>query len=150
MKFFTAILSALALAVSTTSATPIDGLQNVTFPLNIMYPATNVTWVVGSQYPILWDTTENPVDVLDNTGTLFLAYTEGLGGPSFFKSKLFSLPPPPRAPVGFPPVADLGKLNLYATSPFRSTACGKRFSGGWQLHGHRTVYAIRNILLCRS
>ena len=106
MKFYTAILSALALtfAISTTSATPIDPRRPTSSPLSIMErqgqnPALQpLEAVPGGDTTFVWDP-----NVLRDSG-LFSGQTFGditlqtLSG-TVAPSKLFSLPPPPRAPV---------------------------------------------------
>ena len=97
MKFFTAILSALALAlafaISTTSAIPIDPRRH-TSPLSIMErqgPA--LLYGEGAVFPFNWDVTHFLRESQEKYGNIFLV---NLGG-AIIPSKLFSLPP--RAPV---------------------------------------------------
>jgi hypothetical protein len=104
MKFFTAILSSLALAVSTTSATSI----NPTFVIliNFTQPKAHDIWTIGSKQVVKWNTSmdETLFEALNATATLTLE------GPSEF-GKLFSLSlslPSPRArrlELFFPSVA---------------------------------------------
>ena len=92
MKFLTAILSALALAlaVSTTSATPIDKrTEPVSF--KIKYPKANTVWTSDSQHHVKWDTSQIPPSAVNDTGALFF----GRDGTLFPLRKLFSLSPPP-------------------------------------------------------
>jgi hypothetical protein len=94
MKFFTAILSALALAVSTTSATPIDSRGRTFFPLNIMKRLTSRDVYPGTPVAVSWNSSLFPV--AGQTGNLLFGY---INGSAQYLCKLFSLPPPPRAPV---------------------------------------------------
>ena len=148
MKFFTAILSALtlALAVLITSATPIDPRRRTSFPLNIMKRQT-INVVPGNTVAMLWDPSSFPSG---KTGFLKLVIGD-LSDPG----ELFSLPPPPgprahRLEFVFPPVAELGKLNLCATSPFsfQYHARSEPSNGARHRICRRTVGAFRK-QLCR-
>jgi hypothetical protein len=93
MKFFTTILSALALAVSTTSANPIDPRGHTSFPLSIMerrgfYPH----YPLGFRVPMAWNTS---LFTGPNLHQFFGdVYLEDLSSPSccLWTCKLFSLP----------------------------------------------------------
>ena len=99
MKFFTAILSALALAlalaVSMTSATSIDPRRRTSFPPNIMKRLTkrDVQVNPGDTVAILWDPSCYPFQA-DRLGVVYLGE-----GDRSDPGKLFSLPPPPRTPI---------------------------------------------------
>jgi len=78
MQFFAAILSALALAVSTTTATPVDGraaLDVVSPP--ITSPHAGDVWPVGSEQLVQWDTSGIPGEAQGNTGSIVLGYDDG-------------------------------------------------------------------------
>jgi len=78
MKFFTTILTALAFAVSTTSATPIDERASlVVFSPQITEPAANAVWTVNTQQTVEWDTTHIPDDAKHNTGRILLGFSDG-------------------------------------------------------------------------
>ena len=101
MKFFTAILSALALAlafaISTTSAIPIDPRMHASFPLSIMERQDQQEKVHHSGFPvnITWNGTFFVLNSSQKKGDISLLNAAGVINPS----KLFSLPPLPRAPV---------------------------------------------------
>jgi len=78
MQFFTAILSALALAVSTTTATPVDArgaLIVVTPP--VTSPKAGDIWPIGSGQLVQWDTSGIPDQARDYTGSIVLGYDDG-------------------------------------------------------------------------
>jgi hypothetical protein len=79
MQFFTAVLSALALAASTTTANPIAARQissrGFTGP-KVTYPAGNVTWNSGTSQTITWDTSGIPANAAGLSGVLFLGNDE--------------------------------------------------------------------------
>jgi hypothetical protein len=135
MKFFTAILSALALALalafSTTSATPIASRSSS--PLSNTERQLDSTPVVnhrpGDSVTFTWNPNAFPNPTL--VGDYFLQNVQN----GFTASKLFSLPPPPRAPVAsthFPTRI----LNLCATSPF--SGAQDAATVGWHRNGHNT------------
>jgi hypothetical protein len=80
MQFFTAVLSALALAASTASANPIEARQNALYghaiAPQILYPTTNVTWHSGSSQTVRWNTSQIPASDHGMTGVLFLGNDE--------------------------------------------------------------------------
>jgi len=86
MQFFTILLSALALAASTTTALPVlvDGASGpvkrgediVVTPL-ITSPSTASNWLVGSTQHVQWDTSNIPNEGRNQTGTLLLGYNDG-------------------------------------------------------------------------
>jgi len=78
MKFFTVILSALALAVSTTTATPVDAraaLIVVTPP--VTSPKAGDIWTIGTGQLVEWDTSDIPDEAKDYTGTIVLGFDDG-------------------------------------------------------------------------
>jgi hypothetical protein len=102
MKFFTAILSTLALtfAISTTSATPIDPRGPTSFSPSIMERQAAlqpIQAVPGGDTTFVWDPKVFHEGLLlaQTFGDVILRTLSGTVDPS----KLFSLPPPPRAPV---------------------------------------------------
>jgi len=77
MKFFTAILSALALTVSTTSATPIDArTELIVVSPQITVPNATTVWDTGSQQYVQWDTTHIPPEAKNYTGAILLGHFE--------------------------------------------------------------------------
>ena len=84
MRFFTAILSALALAVMTTTATPIDsnkdGAITLTVP-DILSPKAGDIWYVANTTALVsWDPTAIPHEAGINKtfiGTLLLGHDDG-------------------------------------------------------------------------
>jgi len=78
MKFFTVILSALALAVSTTTATPIDARAAlIVVNPQVTAPKAGDTWTTGSEQLVKWDTSKIPTEAKNYTGTIVLGYYEG-------------------------------------------------------------------------
>jgi len=78
MKFFTVILSALALAVSTTTATPVDARTSlVVVSPPITSPHAGDIWPVGSEQLVQWDTSGIPDKARGNTGSIVLGYDDG-------------------------------------------------------------------------
>jgi len=76
MQFFTALFSALALAVST-NATPVHVAKRtelIVVSPSITSPSLGDTWPVGSAQNVTWDTTEIPQIAKNYTGTLMLGY----------------------------------------------------------------------------
>jgi len=77
MKFFTAILSALVLAVSTTSATRIDArAELIVVSPQITQPNASTVWDTGSTQDVEWDTTRIPPEAKNYTGTILLGHFE--------------------------------------------------------------------------
>jgi len=78
MQFFTAILSALALAVSTTTATPVDarGALIVVNP-PVTSPKAGDLWTVGAAELVKWDTSGIPDQAKDYTGSIVLGFDDG-------------------------------------------------------------------------
>jgi hypothetical protein len=143
MKFFTAILSALALSVSTTSATPIDS-SNITKRQTYVYAhmaTITLFWSPSQVPPVSWA----------QVGTLSMGIYDGHSEVYFSK---LSLSPPSaharRLELVFPPVADLGKLNLCATSPFSTPDLAWHCTAGLQSDVHNPGRAIRKQLLLQQ
>jgi hypothetical protein len=78
MMFFTTLLSALALAASTTTATPITerGALLAVAP-TITSPAGGEVWQVGSWQTVAWDTLDIPAEALNYTAEIFLGFSDG-------------------------------------------------------------------------
>ena len=78
MKFFTAIITALAIAVSTTTATPVDARSElIVVNPPITSPAAGNIWPVGSQQLVQWDTSNIPPEADGYTGSIVLGYDDG-------------------------------------------------------------------------
>jgi len=78
MQFFTTLLSALVLAVSTT-ATPVriaERAKLIVYGPPITSPQGGDTWFVGSKQVVSWDTTNMPPAAANYTGTIYLGYHE--------------------------------------------------------------------------
>ncbi|KAH9985075.1 hypothetical protein BJV74DRAFT_775961 [Russula compacta] len=79
MQFFTVLLSALALAVSTT-ASPTDAAKReellVVAP-PIISPNSTSVWSIFSTQEVIWDTSNIPSEAQNATGTLLLGYLDG-------------------------------------------------------------------------
>jgi hypothetical protein len=89
MKFFTAIVSVLALAVSTTTATPIDArAELIVVTPHITAPADGDVWTVGSEQLVQWDTSEIPDQAKSQTGTIVLGFDDGTGSENLDYGKL--------------------------------------------------------------
>jgi hypothetical protein len=84
MQFFTALLSALALAASTTTASPITARQN--YNPQILYPYGAEFWQAGSRQTVRWDLAEVHAHDFGLTGELFLG--NDLGGSELISLKL--------------------------------------------------------------
>jgi len=129
MQFFPAILSALALAVLTTSATPIDSDEDegpIIGPPEVLEPEAGDTWVVGTQQLVGWGAAVE-ADLIEDptlyTGTIVLGFEDGKTSSENLDT---SKPPPPRpvAPPLFTVVA--GKSTLHATPSRRKPARARR------------------------
>jgi len=88
MQFLTTFLSALALAASTTTASPIAApapdpaaitarSEFIVFSPQITSPSQGVTWPVGSQQTVQWDTSAIPLEGRNNTGFILLGFNNG-------------------------------------------------------------------------
>jgi hypothetical protein len=77
MKFFTAILSALAIAVSTTTATPINARADLIVNLPISNPKEGEMWHPGTTQTVTWDPSGVPPQDNHYTGTIYLGYWSG-------------------------------------------------------------------------
>ncbi|KAH8989051.1 hypothetical protein EDB92DRAFT_892011 [Lactarius akahatsu] len=78
MQFFTALLSALVLAVSTT-ATPIHVAERselIVYSPTITSPTEGAIWPILSQQVVKWSTSGIPRDAQNNTGSILLGYLE--------------------------------------------------------------------------
>ncbi|KAH8994361.1 hypothetical protein EDB86DRAFT_3078214 [Lactarius hatsudake] len=78
MQFFTALLSALVLAVSTT-ATPVHVAERselIVVSPTITSPTEGEIWPILSQQVVKWSTSEIPREGQNNTGTILLGYLE--------------------------------------------------------------------------
>jgi len=79
MQFFTTILAALALAVSTTTATPIDARAKlIVVTPEITKPVAGDLWTVGTQQLVQWDTSDIPDEAKNYTGSIVLGYSDGV------------------------------------------------------------------------
>jgi len=78
MQFFTLLLSALALAASTT-ASPIDIAKrnaDIVVTPTVFSPRKGSVWTVGSKQVVQWQTSRIP-EGLNNTGEILLGYNNG-------------------------------------------------------------------------
>lgn len=78
MQFFTALLSALVLAVSTT-ATPVHVAERgelIVVSPTITSPDERAIWPTLSQQLVTWDTSKIPPSGRNNTGRILLGYLE--------------------------------------------------------------------------
>ncbi|KAI9465066.1 hypothetical protein BJY52DRAFT_762522 [Lactarius psammicola] len=78
MQFFTALLSALALAVSTT-ATPVhlaERTELIVVSPHITSPTEGSIWPINSKQLVVWDTDNIPPSGENNTGTILLGYLD--------------------------------------------------------------------------
>jgi len=76
MQFFTALLSALVLAIST-NATPVDVAAEHTDLILITSPGKGEAWPVGSTQLVTWDASLIPESDKTNTGIILLGYHDG-------------------------------------------------------------------------
>ena len=126
MKFFTAIVSVLALAVSTTSATPIDArAELIVVTPHITSPADGDVWTVGSEQLVQWDTSAIPDEAKSQTGSIVLGFDDGTGSENLDYGKL----PLPRRCSS----VATGKLTLYANPLLlhRTPTRAGLFADGW-------------------
>ncbi|KAI0248623.1 hypothetical protein BJV78DRAFT_778497 [Lactifluus subvellereus] len=81
MQFLTTLLSALALAASTTASPISDPKRSelVVVSPTITSPHAGDSWPVGSNQNVTWDTSNIPPDGKNNTGTIVLGYDDGSG-----------------------------------------------------------------------
>ncbi|KAH9028349.1 hypothetical protein EDB85DRAFT_1892527 [Lactarius pseudohatsudake] len=78
MQFFTALISALVLAVSTT-ATPVHVAERgelIVVSPTVTSPTENATWPILSQQLVTWDTSKIPPSGRNNIGRILLGYLE--------------------------------------------------------------------------
>jgi hypothetical protein len=92
MQFFTVILSALALAVSTTTATPLDA--RATFSLNITAPKEGDKWVAGTKQLVEWDTSNIPKSDKHDLCYIVLGHYDGKSKYEYKDMSELSSPPP--------------------------------------------------------
>jgi len=81
MQFLTTLLSALALAASTT-AEPIRVAKRsdlIVFSPPITSPRAGDRWQVGSLQTVTWDTSNIPPSGKNNGGTILLGFNDGSG-----------------------------------------------------------------------
>jgi hypothetical protein len=85
MQFFTALLSVLALAVSTT-ATPLDVAERISGSLAVLSPPilqplgnNALTYYSGSTQVCCWETDNIPAKYVNETGALILGHYEADG-----------------------------------------------------------------------
>lgn len=129
MKFFTAIVSVLALAVSTTTATPVDArAELIVVTPHITAPADGDVWTIGSEQLVQWDTSAIPDEAKNQTGSIVLGFDDGTGSENLDFGKL-------PLPHHCSPVVT-GKLTLYATPhplppTHRKPARAGLFTDGW-------------------
>jgi hypothetical protein len=74
MQLFTALLSALALVTSTTTANPQGSLnmEATPPPLDVIEPGSGVTWNTGSSEVVLWETNGMSQEDSSLTGSIIL------------------------------------------------------------------------------
>jgi hypothetical protein len=111
MKLFTTLLSALALATYSTTASPVVGAdlaavkrsELIVYSPTVIQPKQGAKWKIGSHQLVLWDTSNVPPGAEKNTGEILLGYDDGTGsenldfGKSFLPShfgRTFPAPPP--------------------------------------------------------
>jgi hypothetical protein len=107
MQFLTTLLSALALAASTTTASPIAApapapdhaaiaarSELIVFSPHITSPSHGVTWPVGSQQTVQWDTSAIPLEARNYTGFILLGFNNGTESENLLVGKC-SLPQSP-------------------------------------------------------
>jgi len=93
MKFFTALLSALALAASTTTATPVAERSTlIVVTPEITSPGAGDDWPVGTQQTVTWETRDIPPEAQGYTGEILLGFNDGTTSSENLSGKL--LPPP--------------------------------------------------------
>lgn len=79
MQFFTALLSAFVLAVSTTAARPSHVSQRselIVVTPHITSPSEGSTWLVNSTQHVTWDTAAIPPSAKNNTGVILIGYLD--------------------------------------------------------------------------
>ncbi|KAH9953346.1 hypothetical protein BC827DRAFT_1146294 [Russula dissimulans] len=86
MQFFTVLLSALALAASTSTASPVladvaaaavKRSDDIVVTPAVTSPSQGSNWVVGTTQYVQWDTSNIPIQGRGQTGTLLLGYNDG-------------------------------------------------------------------------
>ncbi len=78
MQFFTALLSALVLAASTT-ATPVhvaERAELIVVSPPIKTPGKGDIWPIGSKQHVTWDPTDIPSSGKNNIGEILLGYLD--------------------------------------------------------------------------
>lgn len=91
MQFFTAILSALALAAATT-ASPVHVAERselIVVTPTITQPAQGDTWTIGTTTQVCWDTSDIPPEASNYKGTVLLGHDDGTGSENLDVGELF-------------------------------------------------------------
>ncbi|KAI9508336.1 hypothetical protein F5148DRAFT_1197422 [Russula earlei] len=76
MQLFTALLSVLALASSTT-ASPVERSDLIVVTPAITSPTKGSTWKIASNQFVKWDTSRIPPSASNQTGTILLGFYNG-------------------------------------------------------------------------
>jgi hypothetical protein len=148
MQLFTALLSALALVASTTTANPDWTPQRPIPELQVLEPGWGETWQIGSSMRVswVWDPNEMPVQDYNLTGSIILA-NEATGSDNKTCKVLPNL-------LCFTVVVTQQYLSFTCTcNPLfsePSTACNMLQSGSWGGKCHRAERAIFPRLFCYS
>jgi hypothetical protein len=144
MQLFTILLSALALAASTTTANPIAAPQEHLSELLILYPAGGEFWPSGSSQTVMWNTSEIPLEDYNLTGKLFLG-NDGTGFEIISCKLLPNL-------LCFTVVVTQQYLSFTCTcNPLYSQpACNRLFAGEWVRNLPRAKRGIFPRLFCCS
>jgi hypothetical protein len=78
MQFFTTLLSALALAASTTTANPIAARsETIVVTPHITQPVAGVNWPSFSKQIVKWATDAIPPEAYNYTGEILLGFDNG-------------------------------------------------------------------------
>jgi hypothetical protein len=79
MKFFTALLSALALAASTTTtAIPVaERSELIVVTPEITSPKAGDDWLVGTEQTVTWNTRRIPKEAQDYSAEILLGFNDG-------------------------------------------------------------------------
>ena len=118
MQLLTTLLSALALAASTT-AEPIPVAKRselIVVSPPITSPRAGDMWPVGSSQIVTWDTSSIPQSGKNNTGTIVLGYNDGTG------SENLDIGKPPRPAHGGTTPTLPQTTHLQLVSSLRSVA----------------------------
>jgi hypothetical protein len=146
MQFFTAVLSALALAASTTTASPIAAREGSSygFTPQILYPVGGESWPSGSSQTARWDTSGIPANASGLTGVLFLG--NNAAGYEIISRKLL-----PNL-LCFTVVVTQQYLSFACTcNPLYShAACRRLLAGEWVRNLHRAERQFFRQLFCYS